>query len=926
MVIKTASPGVIVNEVDLTRGTSDAITTNVGGFVGPFARGPVDELVLIETESELQKVFGDPQPENAEYWYTVANFLEYGGVCYVVRCDDESGGSQTMKNAVTNGSAVFIKNYDDFEENYDDGVSLSAFFAARTAGDFGNALGVAIIDAGADDIVKVAKTGQKTSTGTAASEATRPSGGDPGSVYETFEQLKVAAFVAPTAFAAVDTAGGTNVTALTGEQDIGGVTTSTSRVLLTGQTDVSENGIYVTASGAWARAADADASADFQYGKSVVVSGGTNAGTFYYTGSDDPTVGTDNLTFSNTNPTPDALTVGEYVVLGDALGAGAATGFISALDSTGVYVTVAVATGTFVGAIDSGSHLEDASGNEVSGAISAAESYFGTKLYTAIDAADPTLINTIYSPTTYTVAEGNSNFSWTKTPRPRLTAVSTAGITFEYDSDRALWVAVPNLKAGASIGFADTFYTVESVDNWYNQQVAFEGIPWYRFASRPTSSLNGLDRGAYNDAMNIIIYDATGDETGSKGNMLESYFGVSKLKGALTPEGEPNYYLKVINERSGYIYAGKLLAAATGGTLNSGRAAVGATMGAVGDVDYLSNGVEDSSAYPVAGSQNLTFSGGANQLAATIGERQIAYNKFSTENVSILDYLIQGPGGANLEESTAIGNFLINVVEERRDCMCFLSPYRTAVVNQSDSEQITKNVEIWADTLSSSSYAVFDSGYKYMYDRFNDTYIYVPLNGDTAGTVVYTAVEAEPYYSPAGLSRGQIRNVVKLAYNPAKAQRDILYAARVNPVVTFPGEGTVLFGDKTGLAYSSAFDRINVRRLFLVVEREISEIARQNLFEFNDEVTRTLFKNNTNPFLRDIQSKRGMTDFLVVCDETNNPPDIVDRNEFVADIYIKPARSINFVTLNFVATKTGVAFDEAVALFRGSLGNASGAA
>jgi hypothetical protein len=226
----------------------------------------------------------------------------------------------------------------------------------------------------------------------------------------------------------------------------------------------------------------------------------------------------------------------------------------------------------------------------------------------------------------------------------------------------------------------------------------------------------------------------------------------------------------------------------------------------------------------------------------------------------------------------------------------------------------------WADTLTSSSYAVFDSGYKYMYDRFNDVYIYVPLNGDTAGTVVYTAIEAEPYYSPAGMSRGQIRNVIKLAFNPAKAQRDILYAARVNPVVTFPGEGTVLFGDKTGLAYSSAFDRINVRRLFLVIEREVAEISRQNLFEFNDEVTRTLFKNNVNPYLRDIQSKRGMDDFLVVCDETNNPPGIVDRNEFVADVYIKPARSINFVTLNFVATKSGVAFDEAVALFRGTLG------
>ena len=227
-------------------------------------------------------------------------------------------------------------------------------------------------------------------------------------------------------------------------------------------------------------------------------------------------------------------------------------------------------------------------------------------------------------------------------------------------------------------------------------------------------------------------------------------------------------------------------------------------------------------------------------------------------------------------------------------------------------------MEIWADALSSSSYAVFDSGYKYTFDRFNDVYRYIPLNGDTAGTLVFTSIEAEPYYSPAGVSRGQIRNVVKLPFNPSKAQRDILYSARVNPVVTFPGEGTVLFGDKTALGYSSAFDRINVRRLFLVVEKEIAEISRVNLFEFNDDVTRTLFKNNVNPFLRDIQSKRGMYDFLVVCDQTNNSPEIIDRNEFIADIYIKPAKSINFITLNFIATKTGATFDESIGLFRGT--------
>ena len=913
MVIKTASPGVVVNEIDLTRGTSDAITTNVGGFVGPFARGPVGELVLIETEAELQRVFGDPTTANAEYWYTVSNFLEYGGVCFVVRCDDASGGGQTMKNAVTidiNGAsnAVFIKNYDDFEENYDDGVSLSSLFAARTPGTWGNSLGVAVIDAGADQQLTIGTTTIKDSTGGAASSATRPSSAVAGgTTIETYEVVKALAFVAPTPFEAVATAGGTNVS-LTGEQSIGGVTTSSSRVLLTGQTDASENGIYVTAAGAWARAADADASADFQYGKAVTVSGGANAGTFYYTGSDDPTLGTDNLAFSATDPTPAALSVFDYVVLGDAASGGSATGYISAIDTTNNAYTIAVASGTFIGAIGADSHLEDASGNEISGKISTAEALGSVELYVPVDTATPTVMNTINLPNSETLNEGFTEYGWTKKPFPNQVVTTPAGVKYEWSTLYGTWRAVFEMSVGNVIGFAGTFYQFVSAESWYDQQIAFEGIPWYRFASRPGTSPNAVDRGAKNDELNIIIYDATGDETGSKGNVLESFFGVSKLKGALTPAGEKNYYHDVVNERSGQAYAGAVLpplgGALTG--LNSGLSAVGTQIGSGVTAAYIS-------------ANNYTFSAGVDQLSATLGERQIAYNKFTTENVSTLDYILQGPAGVNLDDATSIGNFLINIVEERRDCMCFLSPMRSDVIGL-DSETVTSRIETWANTLTSSSYAVFDSGYKYAYDRFNDVYVYMPLNGDTAGTLVFTAIQAEPYYSPAGISRGQIRNVAKLPYNPGKAQRDILYAARVNPVVTFPGEGTVLFGDKTGLAYSSAFDRINVRRLFLIVEREIAEISRVNLFEFNDQVTRTLFKNNVNPFLRDIQSKRGMFDFLVVCDETNNPPEIIDRNEFVADIYIKPAKSINFITLNFVATKTGASFEESIGLFRGTAG------
>jgi phage tail sheath protein FI len=264
-----------------------------------------------------------------------------------------------------------------------------------------------------------------------------------------------------------------------------------------------------------------------------------------------------------------------------------------------------------------------------------------------------------------------------------------------------------------------------------------------------------------------------------------------------------------------------------------------------------------------------------------------------------------GPSGS----ATHVDN-LITIAEERKDAIVFASPQRADVVNVTNSNTQMQNVKDFFDSIRSSSYAVFDSGYKYAYDRYNDVYRFVPLNGDIAGLAARTDTVADPFFSPAGFNRGIIRGAVKLAFNPTKAQRDILYPARINPVATFPGQGTVLFGDKTGLSTPSAFDRINVRRLFILLEKAISTASKFQLFEFNDEFTRANFRNIVEPFLREIQGRRGITDFLVVCDETNNTGEVIDRNEFVAEIFIKPARSINFITLSFVATRTGVSFDE----------------
>ena len=266
--------------------------------------------------------------------------------------------------------------------------------------------------------------------------------------------------------------------------------------------------------------------------------------------------------------------------------------------------------------------------------------------------------------------------------------------------------------------------------------------------------------------------------------------------------------------------------------------------------------------------------------------------------------------GASGADGATHATNIIDLCEARKDCVGFISPTRTDVVGIPSSITQTNNIKDFFDGLASSSYAVFDSGYKYMYDKYNDVYRYVPLNGDVAGLCANTDLVADAWFSPAGYNRGQIRGAVKLAYNPNKSQRDILYPARINPVISEPGEGTLLFGDKTALSRPSAFDRINVRRLFLVLEKAIATAAKFQLFEFNDEFTRAQFKNLVEPFLRDVQGRRGITDFSVVCDESNNTGEVIDRNEFVGDIFIKPARSINFITLNFIAVRTGVEFSE----------------
>lgn len=398
----------------------------------------------------------------------------------------------------------------------------------------------------------------------------------------------------------------------------------------------------------------------------------------------------------------------------------------------------------------------------------------------------------------------------------------------------------------------------------------------------PGTSPYASDRSGSGDEIHVIVVDEDGDISGVPGTILESYSKLSKGADAKTPQGDTNYYVDVLYNRSKYIY---WMDHNTSGS-NWGSNVTGTTFTSV------------------TSPTSESLSGGSDGSTVSTGQKKTAYEKFEDTETVDIGLIIGGSGN-----STHVEN-LITIAENRKDAIAFVSPERTDVVNITDSNTQLINVLGFYSSITSSSYVVFDSGYKYQYDRYNDVYRFVPLNGDLAGLAARTDLIADSWYSPAGFNRGNIRGAVKLAFNPNKSQRDDLYRNRINPVVTFPGQGTVLFGDKTGLSAPSAFDRINVRRLFVTLEKAISTAAKFQLFEFNDEFTRANFRNIVEPFLREVQGRKGITDFLVVCDETNNTGDVIDRNEFVAEIFVKPARSINFITLQFVATRTGVSFEE----------------
>jgi hypothetical protein len=460
------------------------------------------------------------------------------------------------------------------------------------------------------------------------------------------------------------------------------------------------------------------------------------------------------------------------------------------------------------------------------------------------------------------------------------------------------------------------------IRDWYDEQTLIlsnAAIYWNSIAPKPGTSQYAANRNGKSDEIHVVIVDDTGTVTGIQGNLLEKHLGISKAFDAVSAVNSPQkiWWKNYLAQYSSYVYVGDN----PSDELNVNEPIV-ATGFSTAFTEYTnSEGLWNKDAqdrtYSALGNVTYNLSGGKDYsnsggMTATLGDLFTAYNLFSNKDEIEVDYLIMGPGMGNKFESQAKANHLISIANGRKDCVAVISPHRTDVVDVTNTDTQTDNVIEFFSPLSSSSYAVFDSGYKYTYDRFNNKFRYIPCNGDVAGLMVRTSILAYPWFSPAGQQRGILNNAIKLAYNPNKAQRDQLYPQRINAIINQPGIGILLYGDKTALGYASAFDRINVRRLFLTIEQALQRSAQAQLFELNDEITRANFRNIVEPYLRDVQAKRGLYGFLVVCDSSNNTPDVIDNNEFRADIYLKPAKSINYITLTFVAVRTGVSFEEVV--------------
>tara|TARA_A100001201_G_scaffold32681_1_gene35197 strand:+ start:1366 stop:4032 length:2667 start_codon:yes stop_codon:yes gene_type:complete len=886
MPINLASPGIKVREVDLTAGRVDPTSDAIGGLVAPFARGPVEDPILIRNENALLNTFSGPSPVDKHYesWMVASSFLAYGSQLRVLRSD-----STNLKNANDQGVSLKVKSTDDYNfKGYDESPITGTTVVARNPGSWANGVKVAIIDSYADQILSLNTV----------------SAGDVGIGVSQSAAGKVIAGAGSTSLldgyfkgiiTGVDVATNTANVKFVSHVSAAGTETAI---------DYTQNGVYkfVTGSGSLtvnAGAATTSATVTRGHLSSSAVSAGvgTAIDAFYLqTSTVLDEAGSADLSSGATSLSVDSISgistgADKYLVIGNEI------------------ISLSAA---------------QISGNTLTGVV---RGQFGTSAAAHTDESTVKHFTRYADVGTLSTAIDNDDTLIGITTTADLTSkVNAGGILRLNDAE---FVQVGSFLSGGTNSLRD----VNAQTDWFDNQtyvVDTRGTTqkWNTIAPRPQTSNYAGSRGSRFDEIHVVVIDGEGKVTGNEGTILEKHIGLSKASDAIISAGSPIHWRKYLYNNSSTIFAGGE---------PTGTVATGFSSGftAVSDFGWDQDALEsDGTAviYGAIGAKNLTLSAGKNYdgnstdnvagaYTVTVGDLSSGYDILKNKELYNIDFLLMGAANHGKEEAQALANKLIEVAESRQDTLAFISPYRGAFLNDTSTgqsvnmysgDQITSNILDFYGPISSSSYAIFDSGYKYMYDRFNKVFRYVPLNGDIAGLCARNDANAFPWVSPAGTARGSILNAIKLAYNPDQEQRDTLYSNRINPVMVNAGGGIILFGDKTGLSRSSAFDRINVRRLFIYMEDAISAAARDQLFEFNDEITRANFVNIIEPFLRTIQAQRGIFDFRVICDETNNTGAVVDNNEFVADIFVQPARSINFIGLNFVATRTGVAFEEVV--------------
>ena len=907
------SPGVVVKELDLTNGRAEIGINNIAGFAAPFTKGELGSPVTISSEAGLIEAFGEPVAQNSEYFLSATNYLNYGGTLSVTRVN-----TAALKNAVSRlGQSVSSITINNPTTN---GKYVVAPTVSFSGGGGSNAAGTAVLDVNG-------RVSQVVITNSGSNYSSQPT--------VTFGAVGVTG--------QATAAQGSTATATASLANLNAGALTGNLTITDGGTGYSSNPT-VTISGGGGNSSGVTVTPTIVDGviTNIAVSGGSGYSSAPTIDISAPTGLELTLTSGGTNYDPTATynvtTTGGasntgFAATADVNSSGIITGFTVSnygdfTNFSGVTVVIPIpgttAVGTAVIAADSikieNNEVYDAQYNDnTTGWLFAAKTAGawgngirvcavdnGPRQSIALTAGDTAIGN---------VSVGDYVTSGSKKGKViDVSAVTSGGTTtnwvhivnvdnasnayLENPSAGQLFAAADALTIGANTG---TAASVDGGETWWDNLKLYSGsnLSWNSVSARPVNTADGeaYAGDAYGrDAVHVAIVDEDGSITGSKDTIIEKFTYLSKASDGRGPQGGLNYYKNVLADGSEFIYAGDTIYEANTRTQ-----------------DFEPVGAKDYDL--TAGADYTALAGGAWDLASA--DFNTAYDEFREIDSINLEYLIVGPGLDTETKTREKLNHIAGIAAERKDCVAFGSPFKGNIIASTGlplaNKDIVKNIKDFYGSVSSSSYLVLDSNYKYVYDRWNQKYIYIPCNSDTAGLVAETAIRQEPWFSPAGFSRGAIRNLAKLAWNPTKTDRDELYANRVNPISTFPGQGAVLFGDKTALATPSAFDRINVRRLFIVVEKAIEEAAKAQLFELNDEITRNVFKGIVQPFLRNIQSRRGITDFLVVCDGSNNTSAVIDNNEFVADIYIQPTRSINYITLTFVATRTGISFSEVVA-------------